>query len=236
MVRVEKAKPAGGSQFRRGVGASHRWLLPAAGGQPRCRATRPRPGYVSECGRGPRAWAVAALQPRWPWRYRSRRPRRNPTLSLPANQGRSSGDVKITIPNIRIDVKRFLDSARKRHTGRCFRRQEAGEDPAASCLHRTQGGQGAHREVESEGLASTPRAVAEARARANRSAMSARRDEAIRHRPRGREMRDQGVSGSQVRLPGRDRQVTTTPRSSPSLTGQDESLACPTFPVLKKWS
>jgi hypothetical protein len=53
-----------------------------------------------------------------------------------------------------------------------MRRQEAGQDPAALCC-KTQGGQGVHREVESEGLASNLRAVAEAEAVANRSAMSA---------------------------------------------------------------
>ena len=53
-----------------------------------------------------------------------------------------------------------------------MRRQEAGRDPAASRLA-SRGGQGVHREMESEGLASNLRAVAEAEAMANRSAMSA---------------------------------------------------------------
>jgi hypothetical protein len=53
-----------------------------------------------------------------------------------------------------------------------MRRQEAGRDPAAS-RRVPRGGQGVHREMESEGLASNLRAVAEAEAMANRSAMSA---------------------------------------------------------------
>jgi hypothetical protein len=53
-----------------------------------------------------------------------------------------------------------------------MRRQEAGQIPAASCRE-ARGGQGVHREVESEGPASNLRAVAEAEAMANRSAMSA---------------------------------------------------------------
>ena len=53
-----------------------------------------------------------------------------------------------------------------------MRRQEAGRDPAAS-RRKSRGGQGVHREMESEGPASNLRAVAEARAMANRSAMSA---------------------------------------------------------------
>jgi hypothetical protein len=53
-----------------------------------------------------------------------------------------------------------------------MRRQEAGQIPAASCRE-ARGGQGVHREMESEGLASNLRAVAEAEAMANRSAMSA---------------------------------------------------------------
>ena len=44
-----------------------------------------------------------------------------------------------------------------------MRRQEAGRDPAAS-RRASRGGQGVHREMESEGLASNLRAVAEARA------------------------------------------------------------------------
>ena len=53
-----------------------------------------------------------------------------------------------------------------------MRRQEAGRDPAAS-RRESRGGQGVHREMESEGLASNLRAVAEAEAMANRSATSA---------------------------------------------------------------
>jgi hypothetical protein len=53
-----------------------------------------------------------------------------------------------------------------------MRRQEAGQIPAASC-RKARGGQGVHREMESEGPASNLRAVAEAKAMANRSAMSA---------------------------------------------------------------
>jgi hypothetical protein len=53
-----------------------------------------------------------------------------------------------------------------------MRRQEAGRDPAAS-WRKSRGGQGVHREMESEGPASNLRAVAEARAMANRSATSA---------------------------------------------------------------
>jgi hypothetical protein len=53
-----------------------------------------------------------------------------------------------------------------------MRRQEAGRDPAAS-RRVSRGGQGVHREMESEGLASNLRAVAEAKAMANRSATSA---------------------------------------------------------------
>jgi hypothetical protein len=53
-----------------------------------------------------------------------------------------------------------------------MRRQEAGRDPVAS-RRESRGGQGVHREMESEGLASNLRAVAEAEAMANRSAMSA---------------------------------------------------------------
>jgi hypothetical protein len=53
-----------------------------------------------------------------------------------------------------------------------MRRQEAGHIPAASC-QRTRGGQGVHREMESEGLASNLRAVAEGESQANRSATSA---------------------------------------------------------------
>jgi hypothetical protein len=45
-----------------------------------------------------------------------------------------------------------------------MRRQEAGHIPAAS-RHKMRGGQGVHREMESEGPASNLRAVAEARAR-----------------------------------------------------------------------
>ena len=52
-----------------------------------------------------------------------------------------------------------------------MRRQEAGHIPAASC-HETRGGQGVHREMESEGLASNLRAVAEGESQANRSATS----------------------------------------------------------------
>src|SRR5215831_1516537 len=52
-----------------------------------------------------------------------------------------------------------------------MRRQEAGRDPAAS-RRVPRGGQGVHREMESEGLASNLRAVAEAEAMANRSATS----------------------------------------------------------------
>ncbi len=53
-----------------------------------------------------------------------------------------------------------------------MRRQEAGHIPAAS--HREmRGGQGVHREMESEGLASNLRAVAEGESQANRSATSA---------------------------------------------------------------
>jgi hypothetical protein len=54
-----------------------------------------------------------------------------------------------------------------------MRRQQAGEKPEAPCHVRARGGQGVRREMESEGHASKLRAVAEARARANRSAMSA---------------------------------------------------------------
>jgi hypothetical protein len=53
-----------------------------------------------------------------------------------------------------------------------MRRQEAGQIPAASCRG-TRGGQGVHREMESEGLASNLRAVAEGESQANRSATSA---------------------------------------------------------------
>ena len=53
-----------------------------------------------------------------------------------------------------------------------MRRQEAGQIPAASWCE-PRGGQGVHREMESEGLASNLRAVAEAEAMANRSATSA---------------------------------------------------------------
>ena len=53
-----------------------------------------------------------------------------------------------------------------------MRRQEAGQIPAASC-RTTRGGQGVHREMESEGLASNLRAVAEGESQANRSATSA---------------------------------------------------------------
>src|SRR5262245_45339587 len=53
-----------------------------------------------------------------------------------------------------------------------MRRQEAGRDPAAA-RRVPRGGQGVQREMESEGLASNLRAVAEAEAMANRSAMSA---------------------------------------------------------------
>jgi hypothetical protein len=53
-----------------------------------------------------------------------------------------------------------------------MRRQEAGQIPAASCRV-TRGGQGVHREMESEGLASNLRAVAEGESQANRSATSA---------------------------------------------------------------
>lgn len=53
-----------------------------------------------------------------------------------------------------------------------MRRQQAGQIPAALQCE-LQGGQGVHREVESEGLASNLRAVAEAEAMANRSATSA---------------------------------------------------------------
>ena len=53
-----------------------------------------------------------------------------------------------------------------------MRRQEAGQIPAAS-WREPRGGQGVHREMESEGLASNLRAAAEAEAMANRSAMSA---------------------------------------------------------------
>jgi hypothetical protein len=42
-----------------------------------------------------------------------------------------------------------------------MRRQEVGQDPTAS-WHKLRGGQGVHREVESEGLALNLRAVAEA--------------------------------------------------------------------------
>ncbi len=53
-----------------------------------------------------------------------------------------------------------------------MRRQQAGEKPEATCHVRARGGQGVRREMESEGHASKLRAVAEARARANRSATS----------------------------------------------------------------
>src|SRR5215831_15042461 len=53
-----------------------------------------------------------------------------------------------------------------------MRRQEAGQIPAASC-RRTRGGQGVHREMGSEGLASNLRAVAKGESQANRSAPSA---------------------------------------------------------------
>src|SRR6516165_3776214 len=53
-----------------------------------------------------------------------------------------------------------------------MRRQQAGQIPAAS-RRKPRGGRGVHREMESEGLASNLRAVAEAEAMANRSAMSA---------------------------------------------------------------
>ena len=53
-----------------------------------------------------------------------------------------------------------------------MRRQQAGQIPAAS-WHGSRGGQGVHRELESEGPASNLRAAAEAEAMANRSATSA---------------------------------------------------------------
>ncbi len=53
-----------------------------------------------------------------------------------------------------------------------MRRQQAGLGPAAA-RHVTCGGQGVHREMESEGPASNLRAVAKAEAGANRSATSA---------------------------------------------------------------
>src|SRR5712691_7148983 len=53
-----------------------------------------------------------------------------------------------------------------------MRRQQAGQIPAASC-HGARGGQGVHREMESEGHASNLRAVAEGGSQANRSATSA---------------------------------------------------------------
>jgi hypothetical protein len=53
-----------------------------------------------------------------------------------------------------------------------MRRQEAGHNPAAS-RREMRGGQGVHREMESEGHASNLRAVAEGGSQANRSAMSA---------------------------------------------------------------
>jgi len=53
-----------------------------------------------------------------------------------------------------------------------MRRQEAGHIPAAS-RREMRGGQGVHREMESEGHASNLRAVAEGESQANRSAMSA---------------------------------------------------------------
>lgn len=52
-----------------------------------------------------------------------------------------------------------------------MRRQEAGHNPAAS-RRETRGGQGVHREMESEGPASKLRAVAEGESQANRSATS----------------------------------------------------------------
>src|SRR2546426_12780848 len=53
-----------------------------------------------------------------------------------------------------------------------MRRQEAEQNSAAACGS-ARGGQGVHREMESEGPASNLRAVAEAEAMANRSATSA---------------------------------------------------------------
>ena len=53
-----------------------------------------------------------------------------------------------------------------------MRRQQAGQIPAAS-WREPRGGQGVHREMESEGLASNLRAVAKGESLANRSATSA---------------------------------------------------------------
>lgn len=53
-----------------------------------------------------------------------------------------------------------------------MRRQQAERYSAASC-HAARGGQGVHREMESEGLASNLRAVAKGGSQANRSATSA---------------------------------------------------------------
>ena len=53
-----------------------------------------------------------------------------------------------------------------------MRRQQAGQIPAAS-WREPRGGQGVHREMESEGLASNLRAVAKGESQANRSATSA---------------------------------------------------------------
>jgi hypothetical protein len=53
-----------------------------------------------------------------------------------------------------------------------MRRQEAEQNSAASCRE-ARGGQGVHREMESEGLASNLRAVAKGESQANRSATSA---------------------------------------------------------------
>jgi hypothetical protein len=53
-----------------------------------------------------------------------------------------------------------------------MRRQEAGQIPAAACRE-ARGGQGVHREMESEGPASKLRAVAKGESQANRSATSA---------------------------------------------------------------
>jgi len=53
-----------------------------------------------------------------------------------------------------------------------MRRQEAEQNSAAACRE-TRGGQGVHREMESEGLASNLRAVAKGESQANRSATNA---------------------------------------------------------------
>jgi hypothetical protein len=90
---------------------------------------------------------------------------------------RNSAQTKGRVNPKRLDRRRILGSRLCAQQGVSL----AGESPAApsqgGCVdkrpgrtrrprvHKTRGGQGVHREVESEGLASNPRAVAEARAR-----------------------------------------------------------------------